>query len=65
MGVTGQVTATRAVTVEEIAAQLGETEQKPIRQLTRAVRIRCASGAVTGVGLVGIVFYSHHTSIKR
>ncbi len=41
MGVTGQVTATRAVTVEEIAAQLGETEQEPIRQLTRAQRIRC------------------------
>ena len=25
--------------VQEIAAQLGETEQEPIRQLTRAVRL--------------------------
>jgi len=39
MGVTEQPTAATPTAAEEIVAQLGETEQEPIRQLRRAVRI--------------------------
>ncbi len=39
MGVTEQPTMTTPTAVEEIAAQLAETEQEPIRQFRRAVRL--------------------------